>query len=158
MKHPTRSIDGAAIVFLARGWIGTKYVHQMRHRRVGVDCVGLIRGVGAEAGVLEISDEDFAPFAGYRPVPSPRKVRAFVDRFLELASPADGAIALLGYRPHLPTHFGIGATFEGRPTLIHAHGDVGRCVEHGLAGEWRSRVISWHSFPGVELSPWRSFS
>ena len=39
---------GARIVALARGWIGTPYVHQASVRGVGTDCLGLIRGVWRE--------------------------------------------------------------------------------------------------------------
>ncbi len=36
------------IVALARGWIGTPYVHQASCRGAGADCLGLIRGVWRE--------------------------------------------------------------------------------------------------------------
>ena len=39
----------ADIVALARGWLGTPYHHQASIKGVGCDCLGLIRGVYAEA-------------------------------------------------------------------------------------------------------------
>ena len=39
----------ADIVALARGWLGTPYHHQASLKGVGCDCLGLIRGVYAEA-------------------------------------------------------------------------------------------------------------
>jgi NlpC/P60 family putative phage cell wall peptidase len=39
----------ADIVALARGWLGTPYHHQASLKGVGCDCLGLVRGVYAEA-------------------------------------------------------------------------------------------------------------
>lgn len=35
----------AVVVALARGWLGTPYVHQASVRGAGCDCLGLVRGV-----------------------------------------------------------------------------------------------------------------
>jgi NlpC/P60 family putative phage cell wall peptidase len=37
------------IVAIARGWLGTPYRHQASLKGVGCDCLGLVRGVYAEA-------------------------------------------------------------------------------------------------------------
>ena len=39
---------GAQVVAVARGWIGTPYLHQASCRGVGCDCLGLVRGVWRE--------------------------------------------------------------------------------------------------------------
>lgn len=39
---------GERVVALARGWIGTPYLHQASRRGVGADCLGLIRGIWRE--------------------------------------------------------------------------------------------------------------
>jgi NlpC/P60 family putative phage cell wall peptidase len=39
---------GAAVVAIARSWLGTPYHHQMAVRQAGCDCLGLVRGVYAE--------------------------------------------------------------------------------------------------------------
>ena len=37
--------DGARIVEIAHGWIGTPYRHQESCKGAGTDCLGLVRGV-----------------------------------------------------------------------------------------------------------------
>jgi cell wall-associated NlpC family hydrolase len=44
-------LDRQHIVDTARGWLGVPYRHQGRRKDKGVDCVGLIIGVGAELGL-----------------------------------------------------------------------------------------------------------
>ncbi|HMM10451.1 MAG TPA: peptidase, partial [Paracoccus solventivorans] len=39
---------GLRAVEIARGWIGTPYVHQGSVKGAGADCLGLIRGVWRE--------------------------------------------------------------------------------------------------------------
>ena len=39
---------GGSIVAIARGWIGTPYVHQASVKGAGCDCLGLLRGVWRE--------------------------------------------------------------------------------------------------------------
>lgn len=138
------------IVSTARSWVGTPYRHQAMLKGVGVDCVGVIIGVGHEAVVLSISAEDWAPYANYSRNPNPRKMLEAMNRFLvPIEGPgAPGSIAWLQWREDLPMHLAIVGELEGRPTLIHAYGDVGRCVEHGFTPLWRSRVASWWRYPG----------
>lgn len=51
MLHSTvaEPVTGADIVRLATGWLGTPYHHQASLKGVGCDCLGLVRGVYAEA-------------------------------------------------------------------------------------------------------------
>jgi NlpC/P60 family putative phage cell wall peptidase len=42
-------VSGANIVKIARDWLGTPYRHQASLKGVGCDCLGLVRGVYAEA-------------------------------------------------------------------------------------------------------------
>ena len=51
---------GDRIVALARGWIGTPYLHQTSAKAAGCDCLGLLRGIWREAVGTEpaLSPED----------------------------------------------------------------------------------------------------
>jgi len=40
--------QGERIVSVARGWIGTPYVHQAACKGAGCDCLGLVRGIWCE--------------------------------------------------------------------------------------------------------------
>lgn len=50
--------DADRIVAIARSWLGTPYHHQASRRQVGVDCLGLIRGI-------------YYSLYGYEPEPPP---------------------------------------------------------------------------------------
>jgi NlpC/P60 family putative phage cell wall peptidase len=49
-----------SVVSLARGWIGTPYVHQASLKGVGCDCLGLLRGLWREIHSDEA--EDIPPY------------------------------------------------------------------------------------------------
>ena len=42
-------MSGAEVVRIARSWLGTPYRHQASLKGIGCDCLGLVRGVFAEA-------------------------------------------------------------------------------------------------------------
>lgn len=147
-----------AVVIAARQWIDTPYQHQARVMGRGVDCVGLIIAAGLAAGVMEWTEEAFAPWRGYGRLPNPAKMREGMERFLtpipDGTLPMIGDVAWFRWREGLPMHLGILACHErpeaGLPprlTIIHATQNVGRVVEHAFAGEWPERVDSWWSYP-----------
>jgi NlpC/P60 family putative phage cell wall peptidase len=144
------------IVEAARSWVGTPFMHQQSLKGVGVDCVGVILGVGRELGILEISPEEWAPFAAYTRQPNPARMRKAMRRFLSesLVPACDiapvGSIGWFGWRADLPMHLAIVGEFEGRRTMIHAFEHMGRCVENTIDDLWRRRVDSWWNFPGLE--------
>ena len=143
---------GQDVVAAARRWIGTPWRHQHRLHGFGVDCVGLVCAAGMEAGVLEDPAGNFAPWRGYGRLPNPTKMRAGLEAFLRPLgdeAPADGDVMWIAWReaPHLPMHLAIKATWQGRPTIIHAAQLIGQVVEHGFTGEWPDLVHSWYRFP-----------
>lgn len=149
-----------AVVLAARAWTGTPYRHQSRVLGRGVDCVGLIIAAGLDAGVMEWTEEDFAPWRGYGRLPNPSKMREGLEKFLREIPPEQGPmigdVAWFRWREGLPMHLGILAA-HARPeaglpprlTIIHATQNVGKVVEHAFAGEWPERVESWWSYPAL---------
>lgn len=148
--------DAARLVAIARQWVGTPYVHQHRTKGVAVDCVGLVIGAGLEADVLPTwSPEAWEPHRNYGRAPNPDHMTRAIEQFLEPLDLApgevapDGAVAFIGWRENLPMHLAIMATApDGRQTMIHAFGHIGRVVEHGFDAEWPDRVVSWWVYPG----------
>jgi hypothetical protein len=144
-----------AIVAEARTWVSTKFQHQGRLKGVGIDCVGLLFGVGRALSLVDITEQDFKPFVGYRKRPNVHKMGEAMAAFLVRREtpkeqlPPIGSIAWLGWRADLPMHVCILAERKGRPTMIHSLETVGGCVEHGFAPPWPARVVSWWDFPGV---------
>lgn len=141
----------ARLVECARAWIGTPYAHQQRLRGVAVDCVGLVIGAGLEARVLATwSEEAWSEHRAYGRWPNPRHMSRAIARFLRPSEGAEpGNVAFMGWRGDLPMHLAIiGRAPDGRLTMIHAHSNSGRVVEHGFDAEWPGRVVSWWSYPG----------
>lgn len=144
------------IVAEARRWVGTPYHHQAALCGVGVDCVGLIRGVGHATGALPEDNEAWDRFGGYSRVPNPTRMGEGMRLFLRPLDfdPQDGDIAWLHWRADLPMHLAIlGTDHRGGATLIHSYSDAGGVVEHGLTPEWLARVHSWWSYPDLEGKP-----
>lgn len=142
-------ITTADIVETAREWVGTPYHHQAKLRGVGADCVGLIRGIGEELGVLDTDPGLWRQFAGYSRLPNPRRMRRAMEIYLDPwpwhPADRDGLILWLSWRLDLPMHLAICTG----PTIIHAYSDAGAVVEHGFTREWRDRVHSAWTFRGV---------
>ena len=129
----------AQIVSEAREWIGTPYHHHQRVKGAGVDCVGLIIGVGLNTGSLtSYSDNLFFPYRGYSRTPNPNKMGEAMRKFLvEVDTPEIGDIAWIEARGNLPMHLGIKS---GDKTIIHACGVNGKVVENTLINNctwWR---------------------
>lgn len=144
-----------AIVAEARTWKGTKFQHQGRLKGIGIDCIGLLFGVGRALELVNITDEEFKRYAGYKGRPSPRMMLEAMDRFLvkrdtprEELAPI-GSIAWISWREDLGMHVAIRSEQHGRPYMIHSFQTVGGCVEHGFVPPWPGRVVSWWDFPGV---------
>jgi NlpC/P60 family putative phage cell wall peptidase len=156
LKHQSPKLTRDGIVTEARTWLGTPFMHQQSMRGIGVDCVGLILGVGRDLGLLQISPAEWAPFAAYTRKPNPARMRKAMGRFLAPSScargdlPAIGSIGWFGWRQELPMHLAIVAEYDGRPTMIHAFETMDRCVENSIDATWRTRVDTWWQYPGFE--------
>lgn len=125
-------IDGAIIVAQARTWLGTPFQHQGRIKGHGVDCGGLLIGVGRELG-LEVEEP---PVYSMSPDPA-----IFAAHFRRYAAP----VPREGMRPGDILHF----AFAGDPRhvgfatdlgVIHAWAKPGRVVEHRLDAVWLRRL------------------
>ncbi len=158
LQPPTQSsTDAERIIAAARTWVGTPYHHQAQLKGVGVDCVGLILGVGKESGFMSPDvDDRFAEFDGYSRVPNPRKMLRGMELFLQPAPfawkqptpPPPGSIGWFQWRSDLPMHLAVIAETDGRPTMIHAYSLADAAVEHTIDATWQQRLNSIWVFPG----------
>lgn len=147
------------IVLAARSWVGTPYHHGAQLKGVGVDCVGVILGVGAELGYFtpERLVEFRQKYGGYARTPNPARMRKGMLDYLRPLDwrqnqiPPEGSIGWFQWRENLPMHLAIVATFDGRRTMIHAFEPVDKCVENSLDELWLSRVNSWWQYNGAEV-------
>jgi NlpC/P60 family putative phage cell wall peptidase len=136
-------------VTLARGWLGTPYVHQASSRGAGCDCLGLIRGIwcaryGREPEPLPAYSMDWS-----EPQGEERLWSAALRNLPVAAAPADGDVLLFRMRDGaVAKHLGIAATGPAGPTFIHAMSGRG-VVESALTDPWARRVVARFTWPEV---------
>lgn len=163
MTSPT-PIARAEIVRLARQWIGTPYHHQASACAVGVDCIGLVRGVwralyGREPEMLPGYSRDWAEATGRETLLEAAR-RHFIE--IEPSAARAGDVLVFRYRPRsLAKHAGIVASPAESHRLAPAaaqrlvplsliHAVEGAPVtEVALNGWWRRRIAAAFSFPGI---------
>lgn len=134
------------VVTLARGWLGTPYVHQASARGAGADCLGLVRGVwrelcGAEPEALPAYAPDWSEAA------RDERLWAAAARHLRarpLGGPEPGDVLLFRMRDRgVAKHLGIAT---GPDRFIHAYSRHG-VVENALSAPWRRRIVARFAFP-----------
>lgn len=139
------------IVAVARGWIGTPYLHQGALRGAGCDCLGLVRGVWRE--ILGGEPEAVPPYTPDWSEPARDEVlwraagRHLVVR--PLGALAAGDVILFRMREGaVAKHLGIVGEVGAAPTFIHAMSGQ-RVVESPLSAPWARRVVARFAFPAV---------
>lgn len=136
----------AQVVAQARSWLETKYRHQHRDRKAGVDCVGLVIGVARELGLFE---EDF-DVNGYERYPDGQMLKRECDKHMDrVATSVPGDVVLLRFAAE-PQHLAfVGDARGGGRTLVHALSTAGKVVEHRFAYVWQARTVQAYRLRGV---------
>ena len=138
------------VVFAARGWLGTPYVHQASCRGVGCDCLGLLRGIwrevlGAEPEPVPGYTEDWSETSREERLWNAAR-RHLVAKPLSAATPGD--VLLFRMRESgVAKHLGLQAEVGTTPSFIHAYSGHG-VVESALTPPWRRRIVARFAFPG----------
>ena len=137
------------IVTIARDWLGTPYRHQASRKRVGTDCLGLLRGVWRE--MLGDEPETAPPY-------TPDWAEAFGEDTLlhaarrhlveiPLGKAQIGDVLLFRMGLGTPAKHCAIITEQGR--IIHAY--WGRAVvETRLVPWWQRRIAAAFAFPEIE--------
>lgn len=147
-------IQPVDIITEARRWVGTPFRHRGHHIGQACDCVGVVRGVVERFGLAEVPDGILRELETYSRSPNPQRMGELLATFLikSTVSPREAApdahVVWLQWLEGLPMHLAITATYQERPTLIHALREYG-VSEHGFVGVWRHRVHSYWRLPGV---------
>ncbi len=141
---------GRRAVAIARGWIGTPYLHQASVKGAGTDCLGLLRGVwrelyGTEPEPVPAYTRDWS-----EPEGEERLWRA-AARHLREAVPEEevlpGDVLLFRMRQGVVAkHLGLVAGCGNRPSFIHAYSGHG-VVESPLSAPWLRRIAARFVFP-----------
>lgn len=136
------------IVDCARSWLGTKFRYHGRLKKSetgagGVDCLGLIVGVGGEIGAV-CRGQPIGNFdrLDYPKIMDKKSFEAHMDRvFPVIFSGGEkiGDIILFEYGVNL-YHLGI-LTDMG---VIHCHSTLRKVVEHRLDEFWLSKIRKFY--------------
>lgn len=138
------------VVTLARGWIGTPYLHQASTCGVGADCLGLIRGLwrslyGDEPEEPPAYTPDWGEVGGQELLLS--GALRHLGPVSRQAPWQPGQVLLFRMRPGaVAKHLGILAEVGDRPSFVHAYSRHG-VVESPLSAPWRARVWARFRFP-----------
>lgn len=139
----------AAVVALARTWIGTPYHHQASRLGVGADCVGFIHGLwrtlyghDAEIPPGYSRDCEAEPCGSKHSSKQPAATSA--KSLPTSARPGD--ILVFRFKPHLVAKHA--ALLGTETTIIHAL-EGAAVAEVAFTPWWRRRIAAAFSFPGI---------
>lgn len=121
----------------AREELGTRFHHQGRLPKVGLDCAGLAVAACRACG------EEPADFTNYERTPLRHEFFEALSAQCErvpMGSQRPGDMALFMYAGN-PQHLGI-FTCVSPDSVIHANQLAGMVVEHRLDGAWKGRLVA----------------
>lgn len=136
----------------ARTWIGTPFQHQGHLKKLGVDCIGLIRGVMVETGKLPPDWRQkmghIRGMVAYGRTPDGRLIELLREHMREIpVSEAQVADVVLVKFPGVEHAQHVGFLVDrkdGGIGILHAYNQG--VVEHRLDDRWRRRVVAAFSF------------
>ena len=136
------------IVRLAREWTGTPYHHQASIRGVGVDCLGLVRGVwrelyGWEAEQPPAYSRDWAEASGIEAMLESAG-RHLIQ--IETSQLMPGDVVVFRLRAHCVAKHA--AIVTANAAMIHAI-EGAPVTEVALSAWWRRRIAGAFQFPCV---------
>jgi NlpC/P60 family putative phage cell wall peptidase len=148
LKTLSVPIDPAAVIAAAREWIGTPHHHQASVKGVGADCVGFLKGVALETGLVTPELASTWP-TDYSMQPSGGQLRRLCSGVLCLVpfdsrAPAD--IVLLRFALE-PQHLAMLTQVSPVDYVIHC-AEKG-VVAHRLDSVWRARIVRVYRFPSL---------
>ena len=138
------------IVNLARGWLGTPYIHQASVKGVGCDCLGLIRGIWRE-----LHDVEPEPTPAYSPDwgevrPGEPLLDAAARHLLAVGRDAPlavGQVILFRMRTGaVAKHLAVVSQVGAMPRFIHAYTGHG-VIDSPLTTPWQNRIVARFCFP-----------
>ena len=140
-------VADADILRIARGWLGTPYLHQASVRGAGTDCLGLIRGIwrelyGTEPEPAPAYTPDWGEYGGAELLLAGAHRHLLPDKGERI-----GQILLFRMRGGaVAKHLGIVSAIGAAPAFIHAYDRHG-VTESPLSAPWRQRIAARFRFP-----------
>lgn len=135
------------IIDSARTWIDTKWQHQSCLKGVACDCVGLVRGVGADFNInVDISDLIYSQQPHHKEEKLYKKMQKYLNE-ISIAEAKPGDVLLFGWNSFPAYHVGF-LSYDN--FIIHTWLDVGKVVESRLDETWKANIRYAFRLPGVE--------
>jgi len=135
------------VVLEAREWLGTPFKHQGALKGVACDCIGLIKAIGIQHGLMEYdpNSPEALSYANYSMMPDSRRMREALSRWFISIPVAEVEIADFYFMAwgREPQHVAL-ITDRG---IIHSYSGVGKVVEHSLDERWQQRIAAAYRFP-----------
>lgn len=135
------------VVLEAREWLGTPFKHQGALKGVACDCIGLIKAIGMQHGLMEYdpNSAEALSYANYSMMPDSRRMREALSRWFVSIPVAEAQIADFYFMAwgREPQHVAL-ITDHG---IIHSYSGVGKVVEHSLDDRWQQRIAAAYRFP-----------
>lgn len=139
----TKAVD------VARGWLGTPYVHQASTKGAGCDCLGLLRGVwrdllGPEPEQVPAYSKDWS-----EPQGDERLWRAALSHLdaKDVSDAAAGDVLLFRMRDGaVAKHVGLQSIVGPAGRFIHAYDGHG-VIESPFSAPWMRRLVARFAFP-----------
>lgn len=149
------TVVGERAAAIARGWIGTPYLHQASVHGAGTDCLGLLRGVWrelytGEPETVPAYTPDWSEPAGEERLwaAAGRHLRCVSD-MAGTAPDAVGEVLLFRLRDGgVAKHLGICSRVGPESAFIHAYGGHA-VVESPLSRPWQRRIVARFVFPDL---------
>lgn len=148
------SVTTDDIYHQAKLYVGTPYHHEGRLLGIGVDCIGLVVGVHAAAGVNLSDYHSYPMFPPAGLLKTQLEQRSLRRIAFPQAKPGDFASFWIT-EPGIEVHLGVLSLYG----LIHVHAQLGKVVEHCLDKKWSRRLVAvWRStevIAGKLVKPWQ---
>ena len=144
----------AEIVREAREWLGTRWLHGQSAKGAGCDCIGLVRGVAQNLGIINnwLDLPGIEEFTHYGRLPT-GQLMIGCEKYLTKITRAEalpGDLIVTEVKG-LPYHMAILGDYpHGGLSIIHAWASRRKVVETRLDESWESKVVAWFRFPGVQ--------
>lgn len=133
------------IVDTARGYIGTPWEHQGRHKVLGVDCIGLLICVAHEVfGIFhDVSDYDRMPDGTLL-----KMLDTYLDR-IPFSEARIGDVVAMKFDDQ-PHHVAIlGDYLYGGFSIIHSFARSGKVIETRLTPEFQNLIVAYYRIKRV---------
>lgn len=141
-------ISRAQVVTTAREWIGTRFHHQASVKGAGCDCIGLIRGVARELGLVDpFETGEASKYFGYGRTPDPTLLLEACDAYMDPGTGDLGDVLVMRFEKE-PQHFAFVSCLSPR-RMIHAYAQARKVAENGIDQLWQSRILRVYCLRGV---------